>query len=259
MALAVGSDRPARLEGRLAALVARPAFWVALVLLGLLLPVLGQVRRAPPTPLPVLGELPPFTLTDQDGRPFGAADLKGYVWMAGFIFTRCPTICPAITARMAHIQRRARGIEEGFRLVSFSVDPAYDTPERLAAYARAHQASPRMWKMLTGSLAAVKGTVEEGLKIAMGNPVGEQDFASLFHGTHFVLVDGDLRIRGYYDSSDPEVEDRILHDATMLINLAAQAGGGLAARAGGGLAAQAGGGLSAQAGGRAALASPGAR
>jgi len=218
MALAVRSDRAVGPHGRLAALVARPGFWVALVLLGFLLPVLGQVRRTPPAPLPVLGQLPAFTLTDQDGRPFGAADLKGYVWVAGFIFTRCPTICPAITARMARIQRRARGIEQGFRLVSFSVDPSYDTPERLAAYARAHKASPRMWKMLTGSLAAVKGTVEEGLKIAMGNPVGEQDFASLFHGTHFVLVDADLRIRGYYDSSDPQVEDRLLHDATMLIN-----------------------------------------
>jgi len=206
-----------KVHGRLASLVARPLFWVAVVGLGLLLPVLGQLGRPPP-PLPVLGTLPDFRLTDQDGRPFGAADLRGYVWMAGFIFTRCPTICPAITARMARIQHRARGIEQGFRLVSFSVDPAYDTPERLAAYARAHQASPRMWKMLTGSIEAMKGTVEEGLKIAMGTPQGEQDFASLFHGTHFVLVDRQLRIRAYYDSSAPDVEDRVLHDAAMLIN-----------------------------------------
>jgi protein SCO1 len=52
----------------------------------------------------------------------------------------------------------------------------------------------------------------------MGEPQGEQDFASLFHGTHFVLVDQKRRIRGYYDSSAPDVEDRLLHDATMLIN-----------------------------------------
>ena len=54
----------------------------------------------------------------------------------------------------AAIQHRARGIEHGFRLVSFSVDPSYDTPERLAAYARQHRASPRMWKFLTGPLRA---------------------------------------------------------------------------------------------------------
>jgi protein SCO1/2 len=208
----------ARLERRTAALVARPAFWVAVVALGLALPIANQVRRAPTPPLPVLGTLPDFRLTDQDGRPFGGAELRGYVWVAGFIFTRCPTICPAITARMGKLQHRARGIEQGFRLVSFSVDPAYDTPARLAEYARAHRVSPRMWKLLTGPLHTMKDTVEDGLKMAMGTPAGENDFASLFHGTHFVLVDRQLRIRGYYDSSAQETEDKLLHDATMLIN-----------------------------------------
>jgi protein SCO1/2 len=193
---------------------------VVVVLAGLGVPVLNQVLRAAPAPLPVLGTLPDFRLVDQDARPYGSADLRGYVWVAGFIFTRCPTICPAISARMAEVQRRARGIENGFRLVSFSVDPAYDTPARLEEYARRFRASPRMWKMLTGSLDSMKATVEEGLKVAMGAsaPAGETDFASLFHGTHFVLVDAQLRIRGYYDSAAPDVADRLLHDATMLIN-----------------------------------------
>jgi protein SCO1/2 len=214
----LGSDAGTRVQGRVASLVSRPLFWVVLVLLGLAIPVLNQVRRAPTPPLPVLGTLPDFRLVDQEGRAFGGAELRGYVWVAGFIFTRCPTICPAITARMAKIQHRARGIEPGFRLVSFSVDPGYDTPARLADYARHYKASPRMWKMLTGPLDTMKGTVEDGLKIAMGKPAGDTDFASLFHGTHFVLVDQKLRIRGYYDSSAPDVEDRLLHDATMLIN-----------------------------------------
>jgi len=212
------ADRGAGLQRRLASLVARPRFWALVVGVGLAIPVLGQVRRPPAAALPVLGTLPDFRLVDQDGHPFGAAELRGYVWVAGFIFTRCPTICPAITARMAKIQHRAGGIEEGFRLVSFSVDPTYDTPARLAAYAREHKASPRMWKMLTGPLDLVKGTVEDGLKIAMGTPAGEQDFASLFHGTHLVLVDSELRVRGYYDSAAADVEDRLLQDATMLIN-----------------------------------------
>jgi len=211
-------DAGPRPPGRVAALVSRPLFWVVVVLVGLAIPVLNQVLRAPPAPLPVLGTLPDFRLVDQQGQPFGGAELRGYVWVAGFIFTRCPTICPALTARMAKIQHRARGIENGFRLVSFSVDPAYDTPARLDEFARHYRASPRMWKMLTGPLDAMKSTVEDGLKIAMGKPQGENDFASLFHGTHFVLVDRDLRIRGYYDSAAPDTEDRLLHDATMLIN-----------------------------------------
>jgi protein SCO1/2 len=208
----------ARLQRRAAALVGRPAFWLLAVVFGLTVPIANQVLRKTPPALPVLGTLPDFRLTDQDGRPFGGDELRGYVWVAGFIFTRCPTICPAITTRMARVQHRARGIENGFRLVSFSVDPAYDTPARLSEFGRRYKASPRMWKFLTGPLDQMKATVEGGLKIAMGEPVGEQDFASLFHGTHFVLVDQQARIRGYYDSSAPDVEEKVLHDATMLIN-----------------------------------------
>ena len=213
-----GREAGPRLQQRVSAVVGRPLFWVAVVLIGLAIPVLNQVRRPATPPLPVLGTLPDFRLTDQDGQPFGGAELRGRVWVAGFIFTRCPTICPAITAKMARIQHRARGIEQDFRLVSFSVDPGYDTPARLTEFSRHYKASPRMWKFLTGSIDSMKGTVEDGLKIAMGTPAGDQDFASLFHGTHFVLVDRDLRIRGYYDSNAPDVEDHLLHDATMLIN-----------------------------------------
>jgi protein SCO1/2 len=197
-----------------------PIFWLFLVALGLAVPLVTRVLQPAPPPLPVLGELPAFSLIDQDGRSFGKADLGGKVWLAGFIFTRCPTICPAITATMGRIQHRARGIENDFRLVSFSVDPAYDTPTRLTEFAAKHRASPRMWRFLTGPLDAVRTTVVDGLKIAMGDGVaeGEQDFASIMHGTHFVLVDKAGRIRGYYNSSDADVVDRVLADASMLIN-----------------------------------------
>lgn len=208
----------ARLHRHAVGAVSRPLFWITIVLVGLAVPIVNQVVRRPPPPLPVLGTLPPFALTDQDGRSFGSEDLKGYVWVAGFIFTRCPTICPAITTTMGKMQRRGRGIEHGFRLVSFSVDPSYDTPARLTEFGRRFRTSPRMWKLLTGPIDSMRATVTDGLKIAMGDPPGEQDFASLFHGTHFVLVDQQTRIRGYYDSSDPEVVDRVLHDAAMLIN-----------------------------------------
>ena len=201
-------------------LVGSPVLWLAIVALGVAVPVVTRLRTPAPPPLPVLGELPAFSLIDQDGQRLGKAELAGKVWMAGFIFTRCPTICPAITATMARVQKRARGIENDFRLVSFSVDPEYDTPAVLTAFAAKHHASPRMWRFLTGPLGEVRTTIVDGLKIAMGDdPIkGEQDFASIMHGTHFVLVDQRGRIRGYYNSTDTDVVDHVLGDATMLIN-----------------------------------------
>ena len=213
--LAAARPRPQPRPGRI---VGHPLFWLGIVALGVAVPLGTRLLAPPAPPLPILGTLPPFALTDQDGRGFGSAELDDHVWLAGFIFTRCPTICPAITATMGRIQHRARGLEPAFHLVSFSVDPAWDTPARLSAYAARHKASPRMWSFVTGPLDAIKATVVDGLKIAIGAPEGEQDFASVFHGTHFVLVDQQRRIRGYYDSSSPEVVDRVLHDAAMLIN-----------------------------------------
>lgn len=209
---------PPRPSRRFQRVAGSPFLWLAIVFVGLCVPILNRVLRPPEPALPVLGTLPDFRLTDQDGRPFGSQELRGYVWMAGFIFTRCPTICPAITTTMGQVQRRARGIDQGFRLVSFSVDPTYDSPEKLSEFARRFKASPRMWRFLTGPLDAVKQTVTDGLKISMGEPQGDQDFASIFHGTHFVLVDQKGQIRGYYDSSNPDVVDKILHDAAMLVN-----------------------------------------
>jgi protein SCO1/2 len=213
-----GAPPAPRTERRFARLVGSPLFWLFFVALGIAVPVLGRVLRHAEPRLPVLGTLPAVSLKDAEGRAFGSQELAGKVWMAGFIFTRCPTICPAVTATMGRVQHRARGLAPQFQLVSFSVDPQYDTPERLAEYARTHKASPRLWHFLTGPLDAVKQTVIDGLKIAREAPQGEQDFASVMHGTHFVLVDQQGRIRGYYASTDADVVDRVLHDASLLIN-----------------------------------------
>jgi len=209
---------PSRAERGLSRLVARPAFWLLVVSLGFAVPLISRFTAPTIPPLPVLGKLKSFSLQDQDGAAFGTQELTGKVWVAGFIFTRCPTICPAITTTMGKIQKRARGISNEFRLVSFSVDPTFDKPEVLRQYATRYAASPRMWRFLTGSIDDIKSTVVDGLKIAMGEPQGEQDFESIFHGTHFVLVDRQMRVRAYHDSTDPNVVDNVLRDAAMLLN-----------------------------------------
>lgn len=206
------------LERRACVLVARPLFWVVLVAATAWWPVIWLLRTTLPPPLPVFVTLPPFQLTDQDGRAFGSKDLEGHAWVASFIFTRCTTVCPAITGKMAEVQRRTGQLAPALHLVSFSVDPAYDTPERLAAYARFHRASPRMWSFLTGPEEAVKQAVVGGLKTSMGREEGAEAPEGIFHGTHLVLVDGLGRVRGYYDSADEEVVDRVVRDAGMLVN-----------------------------------------
>ncbi len=203
--------------GAVARLVAHPLFWALLVAAVAAAAIASSLRFRVPPPLPVLAELPPFELVAQDGRPFGSRELEGRVWVTSFIFTRCTTICPAITARMARIQDRTRGLAPAFHLVSFSVDPGYDTPARLADYARAHRASPRLWTFLTGPEEAVKEAVVSGLRVSMGRGSGRGP-EDVFHGGHLVLVDGRGRIRAYYDPEDGEAVDRVVRDAGLLVN-----------------------------------------
>ena len=91
---------------------------------------------------------PDFTLMDQQGRNVRLADFKGRVVAVNFLYTRCPVpeVCPRLAAAFAYVHKRTDAA-----LLSITVDPVYDTPEILAAYARLWRADPDLWRFLTGS------------------------------------------------------------------------------------------------------------
>jgi protein SCO1/2 len=168
-------------------------------------------------PLPVRGHVPAFTLTDATGAAFSRQSLAGTVWIANFIFTRCPDICPAFTAKMAEVQAATASAGPRLRLVSFSVDPAYDTPARLSTYAAQHGADPARWSFLTGPPDAVRAAVEQGLKVYMEQKGETGGVPQIGHGSHFVLVDRQGDIRGYYDMNDADAVTRVVRDARRLL------------------------------------------
>ena len=163
--------------------------------------LLAACRPAAP-PLPDFGAVPSFQLTDQNGRPFSPAQLAGHAWVADFIYTSCPGICPRMTSQMHEVQDSIATLPE-VRLVSFSVDPAIDTPERLNAYARLHRAKDGVWFFLTGSQQTLRKLDRDAFKL------GNID-ASLQHSSRFVLIDGHMRIRGYFDTSSADSIPRLI-------------------------------------------------
>ena len=176
---------------------------------------LPSCRKA--DPLPDLGHVPAFSLLDQSGAPKSAAALRGKVWVADFFFTRCPTICPRITRRMRAVQQAAQAANQPLTLVSFSVDPENDTPPALLAYAQRYQADLATWSFLTGDLEVVKRTVVDGFKLALdGKPDPSAENGGIIHGSHLVLVDKSLTIRGYYRSDDDDAMKQLLIDAARL-------------------------------------------
>lgn len=167
--------------------------------------------------LPELGKIPDFTLTDQSGRTVRAAAFEGRVWVAAFLFTRCPTICPRIATRQREIQKKAAERESDLYLVSFSVDPEFDTPAVLRAYGTRYQADFRRWSFLTGDPEVVKKTAVDGFKLALeGRPEQGAEHFGITHGSHLVLVDRARQIRGFYRSDDSAEIERLLEDARAL-------------------------------------------
>jgi protein SCO1 len=164
--------------------------------------------------LPDLGSVPAFTLVDESGETFTEDALRGHPTIINFIFTRCDTICPVIAMKTEMLQRKTsdrKGV--AIKLLSISVDPAHDTPERLSEFARRYGADPTRWRLLTGPEDAVRALVTGPLmnsmdvegKLPSGAP-------NVVHSGYFLLVDGDLVIRGVYDSNDmPRLDELIRH------------------------------------------------
>jgi protein SCO1 len=179
------------------------------------LALLPLACRKPP---PELGNVGAFALTDQRGQAVTPETMRGKVWAAAFMFTRCPTVCPRITRRMRDLQQAAARDGVKLELVSFSVDPEHDTPNVLRAYAEKNGVDQTTWRFLTGDLEVIRRTSEQGFKLALdGRATEGAEHLGLFHGSHLVLVDGKGNIRGYYRTSEDEQMQQLLVDAKSLV------------------------------------------
>jgi len=176
------------------------------------------IERSPG--LPVLGTVPEFSLIASSGAPLSQQDLAGTVWVADFIFTRCPGICPILSAQMAKLQAALPRAASGpVRLVSFSVDPANDTPEALRAYAERFRADSERWWFVTGERQALYSLISDGFHLAVAErPESENTDGQglITHSDRFVLVDRDLRIRGYYFGTEEASVQQLVRDIAAL-------------------------------------------
>jgi cytochrome oxidase Cu insertion factor (SCO1/SenC/PrrC family) len=166
----------------------------------------------------ILGTLPDFALTEQSGVKVDLAAFRGRVWIANFMFTRCLGTCPTQTAKLVRLQDLLRRYSEwnDIRLVSFTVDPEFDTPEVLASYSQTHRADSEHWKFLTGPREAIWKLSKDGFKL----PVGEDPKTTrmpIFHSPQFILVDRVGRIRGYYDSGEKDVIGKLMDSIEVVL------------------------------------------
>lgn len=187
--------------------------WIVLVFAVLLSVRMLLVQRlsAPP----VLVELPAYSLMNEQGQAFGSENLKGQPYIANFVFTSCPSVCPRLTKRMAEVQERTKDLGSSLHLVSFTVDPETDTSEVLRAYAQKYGADPQRWSFLTGQLGALEPVIVKGFKMMRDKKETSPGMFEIVHGERFVLVDGKGLVRGFYDATN-EGLDKLLVDVRKI-------------------------------------------
>ena len=192
------------------------AVLVALVIHQLRTPAAVPPRQPALERLARYGPAPDFSLVERSGRAVSAGDLRGRVWIADFIYTKCRDTCPLQSRAMAALQSDLKAHGD-VRSVSITVDPLTDTPALLSRYADRYGADPERWLFLTGELREIRRIVQDGFRLSAAPVDGQTADPVVFHSARFVLVDRDGEIRGYYDSNDPQALKRLRRNARSLL------------------------------------------
>ncbi|ASK33129.1 photosynthetic protein synthase I (plasmid) [Alcanivorax sp. N3-2A] len=173
---------------------------------------LAACEPAPPN-LPVNDRLGgDFTLTDQDGRPWGLGDARGRVVILFFGYTHCPDICPATLARVAQVQRhlREQGAAGAVQPVFITFDPQRDTAQHLKAYLPWFKADIIG---LTGSDADIRAVAQRyGVVFLKSGAADRYDFT---HSDFIYLLDAQGRVRKLYPA-DFNI-DEVVNDVQTLL------------------------------------------
>jgi protein SCO1/2 len=162
-----------------------------------------------------------FSLLNQSGDTVSWNDMKGKVVVADFFFTHCPTICPGLTRNMKRLQESITNAKRvgdktnpNIHFLSFSIDPERDSVERLKRWADRYQINPDKWWLLTGEKKIIYDLAINEMKVGVADGKGVD--TSFFHTDHFVLLDSNRFVRGYYRGLDSLSLAKLSEDIVLL-------------------------------------------
>ncbi len=144
-------------------------------------------------------ELMDFKLTERSGKEITKKDLLGKPWAVSFIFINCAGPCYQITSQMAKLQKKLK--DDDIRLVTITVDPENDTPERLQKYADTFKADSKKWLFLTGDQDKVYELINLGFKQSVLEDTSDtrQKGFEIAHSSNIMLVNAEGIVLGKYN------------------------------------------------------------
>lgn len=161
-------------------------------------------------------KIEPFEFTNQHNEKVSLDDMKGSVWLAQFVFTNCTSACPPMMMNMADVDKKLidEGIED-YKIVSFSIDPAFDTPEIMQEYLDMYDIQDQSrWVMLTGyTQEKITDFAAKSFKTLVADiPDSDQ----VMHATYFSLVNQKGEVVKTYNGMTDVPFDEIVKDIKAL-------------------------------------------
>ncbi|GAA4425398.1 SCO family protein [Pontibacter saemangeumensis] len=160
-------------------------------------------------------QIPDFAFVDQDSQQVTQQTVEGKIYVTDFFFTSCPSICPKMKSQMLRVYEKFEDNPD-LLLLSHSIDPQHDTVAVLKDYAERLGVKAEKWHFLTGEKDSIYDIAMKYLVAVQEE--GDAASGGFTHGGHFVLVDGQRRIRGVYDGTKEASVDQLIQDIPLLLN-----------------------------------------
>ncbi len=155
-----------------------------------------------------------FEFLNQNGEIISEKDYEGFIYVADFFFTTCPSICPIMTNNMLNIQNYIKD-KNKVKLLSFSVTPEIDSVPVLKEYSIKKGVDDKYWNLLTGDKSKIYSLARKSFLVVKENR--ESNSHDMIHTENFVLVDREKRIRGFYDGTDDKDMQLLKKDIEILL------------------------------------------
>ncbi|MFN5443612.1 MAG: SCO family protein [Crocinitomicaceae bacterium] len=160
-------------------------------------------------------KIPFFQFKNQEGKVVSSKDLKGKVWIADFFFTKCPTICPTMTAQLKRLSIKTKDLKDQIQFISFSIDPNTDQPNVLRKYITKNGINTSNWVFLTGDENKTHQLGVDYFQVFANRDI--ESAGGYAHSPAFVLIDKEGYVRGVYVGTETAQVDLLEKDVRKLL------------------------------------------
>lgn len=160
-----------------------------------------------------IGPVPDFSLTNHNNETITQDDLLGKVYVVEFFYSTCPSICPVMHKSLVKVQDKYFG-NPNVAFVSITINPEFDTPEVLKAYAEENDVVNNNWQFLTGELDDIYALANQGFNLYAAEAAEVE--GGFEHSGFFALVDkkGVIRSR-IVQQGNPKIYYNGLEDSDV--------------------------------------------